>query len=127
MVQEYLKGKQSFEFLANRYDICNRSQLRKWRNQYLAFGQKAFIKKKNRVYTVQMKLDVLHFMKTTGASLQETANHFQIPDYVLISTWKKKTTGRGCICTFETKGRPSLTHKPKKVKTKEMTREQQLE
>lgn len=127
VVRKYLEGKQSYADLANKYSIAGHRQVKKWVDQYLAFGQKAFTKKKNRVYTVQMKLDVLHFMKTTGASLQETANHFQIPDCALISTWKKKLLENGIDALARPKGCPSLTNKPKKVKKKEMTREQALE
>ncbi len=127
MVREYLREKQSCANLANRYNIGGQRQVQKWVDQYLAFGQETFAKKKKRVYTVQMKLDVLHFMKTTGASLQETANHFQIPDCALISAWKKKLMEDGVGALARPKGRPSLTSKPKKVKKKEITREQQLE
>lgn len=127
VVQEYIKGRQSLAFLAKKYNISDKSQIYKWKNQYLAFGQKAFVKKKNRVYTVQMKLDVLHFMKTTDASLQEAANYFQIPDYALISAWKKKWIENGMDALAKPKGRPTLMNKPKKVKKKELTREQQLE
>ncbi|MBC1457245.1 transposase [Listeria newyorkensis] len=111
--------------MANKYNIGGQRQVQKWVDQYLAFGQEKFPKKKKCIYTAQMKLDVLHFMKTTGASLQETANHFQILDCALISTWKKKLMGDGMDALVRTKGCPALTNKPKKVKRKEITREQQ--
>ncbi|MBC1419899.1 helix-turn-helix domain-containing protein [Listeria fleischmannii] len=126
VVQEYLAGKQSYPNLAKQYKVAGSRQIKKWVDQYLAFGQKAFTPhKKKQVYTVQMKLDVLNFMKKTHASPQKAAQHFRIPDPSIISTWKKKLLENGVESLVNSKEPSLLIHRQKTKKT--MSYEKQLE
>ncbi|QTD41963.1 helix-turn-helix domain-containing protein [Sporosarcina sp. Te-1] len=91
-------------------------------------------KKNHEVYSVQFKLDVLSFMKRTGASRAETALHFGMTNPPLISSWKKRFLEGGAEALDNPKGRPAMSDKAKNVKKNqkpaqqdEMTREQELE
>ena len=44
-------------------------------------------KHKRSIYSVQFKLDYLHFMKQTGASYQDTAIQFNLNDPTLVASW----------------------------------------
>jgi transposase len=75
-------------------------------------------------------MDVLHYRKTTGASLVETGNTFGIHEPSLIAAWEKKFREGGREALSKPKGRPSknMSKKQKRAyKKKELTREQQLE
>ncbi len=53
--------------------------IKRWVRAYKAFGEEGLKRKtKKEVYSVQFKLDVLHFMKQTGASYQDTAIQFNL-------------------------------------------------
>jgi len=74
VVNEYLKGMEGYKLLAKKYGIPDHSQIRKWVNQYQQKGIQAFEKKHTKKsYTGAFKLEVLHYMKTTGASLKKRA------------------------------------------------------
>lgn len=88
-------------------------------------------KQKHQVYSVQFKVDVLHFMNQTGASYQETAIRFQMNNPSLIAIWNRKFLVEGTEGLAErAKGRSSMPKKPKHqpVKPKKpLSREEQLE
>ncbi|MCC5468734.1 helix-turn-helix domain-containing protein, partial [Pelosinus baikalensis] len=134
VVKEYLGGPLGIELLARKYEIKSHRQLLYWVQLYKEHGAAGLARtKKNKAYTVQFKLDVLSFMKRTGASLTETALEFGLTNPPMISSWKKRLLEGGAEALSRPRGRPSMKHKTKIEQVKhphkkiEMTREQKLE
>lgn len=135
IVREYLSGPLGFKLLVRKYEMKSHSQLRNWVNIYKEHGAVGLSRKKNNeVYSVQFKLDVLSFMKRTGASLTNTALHFGLTNPSMIASWNKKFLEGGAEALHKPKGRPVMSDKAKNnknikqpVQQDEMTREQELE
>lgn len=131
VVKEYLEGMNGYKILAEKYKIPNTTQIRNWVSQFQQFGVDGLDRKRVATkYTSKFKLDVLHYRKTTGASLLETGRKFGIYPPSSIAIWEKKFREGGLEALSKRKGRPSKTmkKKPKRpYKKKELTREQQLE
>ncbi|WP_252502293.1 helix-turn-helix domain-containing protein [Sporosarcina sp. Marseille-Q4943] len=135
IVQEYLGGRLGYGTLAKKYGIKSSEQIRRWVLVYKKYGAEGLLRKKSHeVYSVQFKLDVLSFMKRTGASQPETALHFGLTNPSMIGDWKKKFLEGGAEALDNPKGRPVMSDKAKNVKKDqkptqqdEMTREQKLE
>jgi len=135
IVREYLTGRLGYNTLIKKYGMKSTGQLRAWVSAYEKYGVEGIMRKKNNeFYSVQFKLDVLSFMKRTGASRKETALHFGLTNPPLISSWKKKFLEGGAEALDNPKGRPVMSNKAKNVKRNqkstqqdEMTREQKLE
>ena len=130
VVRDYLTGTLGFTLITRKYGISDKSIVRRWVRAYKEFGRKGLaIKKKKATYSVQFKVDVLHFMKQTGASYQETAIQFKLNNPSLIAKWNSIFLKEGIEGLQEkAKGRPSMSKKTKPTKQeKEMSREEQLE
>ena len=132
VVQEYLEGSLGMKLVSKKYGLSDHSIVRRWVRAYKAFGRKGLaVKKKKAIYSVQFKVDVLHFMKQTGASYQETAIQFKMNNPSVIANWNSKFLKEGIEGLQEkAKGRPSMSKKTKTTsikKEKEMSREEQLE
>ena len=80
-------------------------------------------------YTGEFKLNVLNYMKTTGASYSATVDYFGISDIGTIANWKAKVLKDGVEALFRLKGRPrkNMTKLNSSKETKGLTREQHLE
>ena len=132
VVKEYLDGSLGCVSLAKKHDIPNHSQIQRWIRAYEAFGIDGLRRKQSkRVFSVQFKIDVLHFMKQTGASYQDTAISFKLSNPSLIANWNRTFSKEGIEGLEEkVKGRPPMpkNRRAKPVKQeKSLTREQQLE
>ena len=128
IVQEYLKGKLGYILLAQKYGIPSPTPIKHWVRAYKAFGEEGLQRKtKPEEYPVQFKLDVLNFMKQTGASYQDTAIQFNMNHPSLIATWNSKFLKEGVEGLKHVKGRPTMSKKPKAKTEKIMSREEQLE
>lgn len=132
LVEEYLGGMLGYTLLARKHGLSDPNQIKRWVRAYQAFGQEGLRKKqKKQVYSVQFKVDVLHFMKRTGASYQDTAIRFEMNNPSLIANWNRKFLAEGVKGLEErAKGRPSMSKKPKPnadKPEKALSREEQLE
>jgi transposase len=131
VVKEYLEGMNGYQILAEKYNISSKTQIQNWVSQFQQYGVDGLERKQTKtIYTSKYKLDVLHYRKTTGASLLETGKKFGIYPPSSIAAWEKKFREGGLEALSNPKGRPSKTmnKKPKRpYKKKELTREQQLE
>ena len=74
--------------------------------------------KQNQTYTVHYKLDVLSFMKRTGASISETALQFGLTNPSILASWKKAFLKGGAAALTRPKGRSPMSDKAKKRKKK---------
>lgn len=131
IVNEYLKGNLGYLLLAKKYGMPSPTPIKRWVRAYKAFGEEG-LQRKNQYeeYPVQFKLDVLNFMKQTGASYQDTAIRFNMNQPSLIATWNSKFLKEGVEGLTHAKGRSSMSKKSKATVTKvdkTMSREEQLE
>jgi transposase len=132
VVKEYQNGLLGFSLLAKKYEIPNISQIQSWVRAYKEFGVEGLSRKKTKqVFSVQFKLDVLNFMKQTGASYQDTAIEFNMNNPALIASWSRTFLKEGIEGLREkVKGRPHMCKNPKIKPVKQentMSREEQLE
>jgi transposase len=132
IVREYLEGYLGYKTLAKKYGIPNKSQIERWVHAYKAFGEDGLRKKPSKqVFSVQLKLDVLNFMKQTGASYQNTAIQFNMNNPSVIANWYRTFLKEGVEGLKEkVKGRPPMSkNRKEKVRKPESngSREEQLE
>lgn len=133
IVKEYLESYLGYQLLAKKYNIPSETPIKIWVRAYKAFGKDGLRRKySKKVYSVQFKLDVLHFMKQTGASYQETAIEFNMNEPSIIASWNNTFCKKGIEgLKPKPKGRPPMSKnrkaKPVKQEEKIMSREEQLE
>ena len=132
VVKAYLEGSRGYPLLAKSFSMPSASPIKRWVRAYKEFGEKGIRRKTTKeVYSVQLKLDVLNFMKKTGASFQDTAIEFNMNNPSLIGDWYRKFSDEGVEgLTKKVKGRPPMpkNRKAKSVKLEnESSREEQLE
>ena len=129
VVNEYLQGTLGYRLLAKKYHIPSKSQIETWVRQYKQTRRSGVQRKEKQEYTGEFKLNVLNYMKTTGASYSITANHFGISDIGTIANWNTKFLRDGIEAFFKPKGRPQspMTKAKQSKQSKTLTREQQLE
>lgn len=130
VVQEYLSGSLGYRAISKKFGI-GATPLRKWVRAYKEFGLNGLsVKKSKQFYPVQFKLDVLSYMKRSGASHQDTAIHFNLNDPTLVASWYHRFLKEGIQgLQRKPKGRPSMSKKQKSTdnQEKKMSREEQLE
>ncbi|MGB2993671.1 MAG: helix-turn-helix domain-containing protein [Paenisporosarcina sp.] len=132
VVRAYLEGSLGYTSLAKAFNISTESLLKRWVRAYKEFGEAGLRRISVKyVYSVKFKLDVLSFMKQTGASYQDTAIQFNMNNPTLIANWNSKFLKEGIEGLIEkVKGRPPMSKNPKiKAIKQESTesREEQLE
>lgn len=134
VVREFQEGKLGYRSLAKKHGIKGKSAINRWVKIYEKFGQKGLLKKEhNERYSVQLKLDILSFIKRTGSSETEAALQYGITNPPIISSWKKVFLADGIEGLERPKGRLPMSDKDKNRKSKktiedkEMTYEQKLE
>jgi len=93
------------------------SPIRNWINSYKEFGVEGIVRKySKKVYTVQFKLDVLEFKKSTGASYRDTAIEFKMNNPSLIANWQRIFLKDGVEgLKPQPKGRPSMSKKRNEI------------
>ncbi|MEX5942314.1 transposase [Mammaliicoccus sciuri] len=71
VVKEYLEGSLGYRSLAKKYNISDKSVIKRWVTAFQSFGIEGIKnKQKNTIYFVTFKLDILHYMKRTGDSFK---------------------------------------------------------
>jgi len=117
VVHEYLSGPLGYELLAQKYSVKSNTLLKNWVAVYRKYGAEGLRRKrKHEVYSVQFKLEVLSYMKRTGASVLETALQFGLTNPRMVTSWKKKLLEGGAEALDKPKGRPAMSKKAKKAK-----------
>lgn len=115
VVLAYLEGSLGYTSLAKAFNISSESLLKRWVRAYKEFGEAGLRRRSvKQVYSVKFKLDVLNFMKQTGASYQGTAIQFNMNNPTLIVNWIGKFFKEGIEGLKEkVKGRPPMSKNPK--------------
>jgi transposase len=127
IVQRYLKGNVSLKALAEKYHVC-KSDIQKWKAAYIEHGI-AGLTTTNGTYSGDFKVAVVEYMHTTGASIRQTAAHFNIPSTKSVSDWERIYYEEGKEALYEERrGRASKmgTKKPRKPKNDVQTNEDLL-
>ncbi|MCM3567797.1 helix-turn-helix domain-containing protein, partial [Neobacillus mesonae] len=107
IVLEYLNGGGGLGGLAKKYGIGSRQTILNWVNRYKKYGEKAFdVRSTKSVFDGKFKLEVLEWMGRNGASLPETALHFNISTASAIWAWKRIYEEKGVEALFKRRGRP---------------------
>lgn len=126
VVKEYQEGILGIRPLAKKYGINSKSSVDRWIKVYGEFGAEGLKSKKYKnTYSVQFKLDVISYMKSTGSSETETALHFGLTNPTLITSWKKAFLEGNVGGLNKHKGRPPMSKSKKNEK--KTTYEQELE
>ena len=132
VVERYLEGNESYEFLAKIFNIPDRKLIRVWVNTYQTLGYDGLKRsRKKQKYSTEFKRNVVKLYLTEEWSYQDLANNLGITNPSMICTWVGKYRKYG-IEGLEPKkrGRPSIVtnnedKKASKPKDKEYTKEEQ--
>lgn len=129
VVNEYLLGTLGYQLLAKKSQMSSSCPIKSWVRQYDQNGKSRLESKENQKYTGEFKLNVLNYMKITGASYSQTAIHFGLSEIGTIANWKADFLKDGAEAFFKSKGRPQnpMTKLKASKQPKTLTREQQLE
>ena len=74
VVQAYLNGEGSYEFLSQKYHIPTNSKLREWVAVYKKFGKEGLMRpRQNKKYSFKFKLSVVELYLSSEVSYQELA------------------------------------------------------
>ena len=87
IVQRYLQGNIGLKALAEQYHI-NKCDIQKWKAAYAEHGVDGLCKTHG-TYTGDFKVAVVEYMHTTGASMRQTAAHFNVPSMKSVSDWER--------------------------------------
>ena len=99
IVQRYLKGDIGLKTLAEQYHV-NKCDIQKWKAAYTEHGTEGLCKTHG-TYTGDFKVSVVEYMHATGASMRQTAAHFNIPSMKSVSDWERIYYEEGKEALFE--------------------------
>lgn len=127
IVQRYLEGSYSTREVAKEFH-CDASDVRKWKDAYLEHGVEGLCTT-HKSYTGEFKVTVVEYIKNTGASVRQTAAHFNIPSRPIIRKWERIYYEQGKEALFiDYRGRAkNMKNKnPKSVKKKNIDTNEDL-
>lgn len=115
IVERYLDREGSYKHLASKYNVASDTTIMKWVNAYQTLGDEGLLRsRKNCLYPVEFKLEVVQSYLTSEMSYQSLANHYGINNPSMISRW---------VLDYQKHGMDGLTPKrrgrPPKVSKKE--------
>lgn len=87
IVKRYLEGNIGLKALAEQYHV-NKGDIQKWKAAYAEHGVDGLCKTHG-TYTGDFKVAVVEYMHTTGASMRQTAAHFNVPSLKSVSDWEQ--------------------------------------
>ena len=112
-VLAYLEGKKSYKTIAEERNISI-TPLKKWVMRYREHGPEGLVPSYTN-YEIQFKMDVLNYMNEFGASMNETAAHFNLASDATVLSWKRQFDAGGInALQSKKKGRPSMKKETKK-------------
>lgn len=88
VVMDYLNGGGGYKYLAERYGIASKTDVKKWINNYTAFGDDGLIRsRKNYIYSFEKKLFIVESYLTREVSYQDLALQEGIRNPTQIVKW----------------------------------------
>ena len=127
IVQRYQQGNISTNELAKIYHV-HKSDIAKWNAAYLEHGV-AGLCPTHGTYTGDFKVAVVEYMHSTGASIRNTAIHFNISSHTTVKKWERIYYEFGKEALYEERrGRATKmgTKRPRKSKKNLETNEDLL-
>lgn len=122
IVKRYLEGGIGLKRLAEQYHV-NKGDILKWRNAYVEHGIEGLCTTHG-TYTGDFKVAVVEYMHNTGASIRQTAAHFNIPSHSTISNWERIYYESGKDALYEERrGRASKMGKKSNVNSQKKLEE----
>ncbi|MGW6384945.1 transposase [Peribacillus butanolivorans] len=113
-VLEYLEGKKSYKSIAQERNV-GLSPLKRWVARYLEHGMEGIASSYTN-YTLPFKLEVLNYMNEYGASISETAVHYNLPSDSTLLKWSNQLKEGGIdVLKPKKKGRLSMKKETKKT------------
>ena len=120
VVEAYLNGEGGSGYIAKKYNISDKSIVRKWVKAYNALGEKGLLRsRKKESYSFDFKLHVVELYLTTEVSYQELALSVGINNPSLITKWVndyRAVSRFGCIETKAERAAKSCKKANKKDK-----------
>lgn len=113
IVQRYLQGNIGLKQLASEYHIPSQSSIKKWVSLYREHGMEGLCTA-HKTYSGDFKLYVVEYMHNTGASLQRTAIHFNIPSKETVKQWERIYFEEGKEALYEERRGRANGMEPKK-------------
>jgi len=121
-VQAYLNGVESFKTTAQKHNVSI-TMLKKWVAKFREHGLTAFQPSYTK-YSLEFKMDVIHYIKETGASTEAASTVFNIPSSSTVWNWLHLFETQGIDALRpKKKGRPSMKKETKKSPPIEGTEE----
>lgn len=112
-VLEYLEGKKSLKIIAEERNM-SLAPLKRWVMRFREHGVEGLVSAYTN-YGIQFKMDVLNYMNEFGASMNETAAHFNLASDATVLTWKRQFEAGGIDALQpKKKGRPVMKKETKK-------------
>ena len=113
VVKEYLESNISYKNLSDKYCIPSESIVKTWANAYKSQGYEGVkVKRENRQYTLEFKLNVLNLYLPGEMSYQSLANELKISNPAIITRWVNDFRKQGIEGLKPKKrGRPSKMQK----------------
>jgi transposase len=129
VVDAYLAGEGGYSYIAKKFGVRSKTNVRKWVSAFKQLGKDGLLRKKLKTtYPVQFKLDVLNYKLKTGESFESVALEFGIHEPPLIVNWMNSWQKEGVEGLSKIRGHPLMSNKPKKKESeRKLTKEQQLE
>jgi len=88
VVQEYLNGKGSYEYLSKKYNVASKEHIHRWVKSYEEFGNEGLFRSRQKNnYSFQFKLHVVELYLSSEVSYQELALSQGINNSSLITRW----------------------------------------
>ena len=119
VVKEYLETNISYKSLSGKYRIPSEVVVKTWVNAYKSQGYEGLkVKRKNKQYTLEFKLNVVNLYLTGEMSYQSLANELKINNPSIITRWVIDFREKGIEgLKSKKRGRPSkMSKSPKKSK-----------
>ena len=88
VVQRYLNGDIGLNSLAREYHISSKACIQKWLALYREHGVSGLCTTSG-TYSGDFKIAVVEYMHNTGASLRQTAAHFNSPSKESVAKWER--------------------------------------
>jgi len=109
VVKEYLESNISYKNLSDKYCIPLESIVKTWVNAYKSQGYEGVkVKRENRQYTLEFKLNVLNLYLPGEMSYQSLANNLKINNPSIITRWVNEYRKKGIEgLKAKKRGRPS--------------------
>ena len=109
VVKEYLESNISYKNLSDKYCIPSESIVKTWVNAYKSQGYEGVkVKRENRQYTLEFKLNVLNLYLPGEMSYQSLANNLKINNPSIITRWVNEYRKKGIEgLKAKKRGRPS--------------------